>query len=194
MHWGIAIIEKSFAMISQMLVVYCVKCYVTKMIVTITSCWGLLTMEKLKIFSLQLNERLLRALLLLLCNLHVFSEGSTLTSGPFNQPLLQDSPSYHFPTISIQLRLFPSSIVYWRGGVAQYSRSAWMSADLGEMMLVSRWCLYGWVQPLHAWGFVNLKYVAYFQRAINVTRWPLESRIAMVAVGDFSNFGTWIRS
>ena len=61
---------------------------------------------------LSLYERPLPVLLLLLRNPYVFSEGSTLTSGPFNQPLPQDSRPYPFPTISMHLHLYSSSIVY----------------------------------------------------------------------------------
>lgn len=45
---------------------------------------------------LSLYERPLPVLLLLLRNPYVFSEGSTLTSGPFNQALSQDSCPYPF--------------------------------------------------------------------------------------------------
>ena len=61
---------------------------------------------------LSLYERSLPVLLLLLRNPYVFSEGSTLTSGSFNQLLLQDSCPYLFPAISMHLHLYSSSIAY----------------------------------------------------------------------------------
>ena len=86
-------------------------------------------------YTLQLHERLLLVLLFLLCSLYVL-DVSTLTSGPFNPPPLLDNPPYHFPAVSMQLRLYSSS-----AGIA------------------TRFVRLGSAPPRRT--FVDLKYVAY---------------------------------
>src|SRR5271170_1210975 len=96
-----------------------------------------------------LRGRLL--LVLLFLDLY-FLEVRTLTSGPFNPPPLLDNPPYHFPAIPTQLRLYSSSVVYWQGGVAQYSSSAGIAMRFVRLSSAP---------PQRT--FVDLKCVAYHQ-------------------------------